>query len=406
MIGRVKYAVLLGDGMADRPLAELDGRTPLQAAATPWMDDLARRGEMGLVRTVPPGMTPGSDVANLSVFGYDPKRYFTGRAPLEAASMGIDLGPEDVAFRCNLVTLEEGRMADFSAGHVSSAEAAELIRDLDRALGDSDVSFHAGVSYRHLMVWRNGKDGALCTPPHDIPGQPIRDHLPDREGSAFLKDLMLRAQNLLRDHPVNRERTARGERPANAVWLWGQGRPPRLPSFVEKYGLSGGVVAAVDLVKGIGLYAGLEAAAVAGATGFLDTDYSAKAQAALRILDERDFVYVHVEAPDEAGHMGNAVEKVRAIERFDAEVVGPVREGLEALGPFRLLVLPDHPTPVPLRTHTGDPCPFVLFDSRKGEGNGGTAFDEAAAAATGLRLETGHTVMDRLVRGDEATSWV
>ena len=404
MSDRVKYAVLLGDGMADRPLDELGGRTPLAAAATPCMDALAREGELGLVRTVPRGMAPGSDVANLSVFGYDPERYFTGRAPLEAASMGVPLGPEDVAFRCNLVTLEEGRMADFSAGHVSTAEAAELIRDLDRALGGAGVSFHPGVSYRHLMVWRNGKDGAVCTPPHDIPGQPIREHLPVREGSVFLKDLMLRGQNVLRDHPVNRERAARGLPPANAIWLWGQGRPPRLPSFPEKYGLTGGVVAAVDLVKGIGAYAGLESAAVPGATGFLDTDYRGKALAALRILEERDFVYVHVEAPDEAGHMGNAAEKVRAIERFDAEVVGPVREGLEAMGHFRLLVLPDHPTPVPLRTHTGDPCPFVLYDSRR-SGPGGPGFDESAAEASGLRLERGHEIMDRLVRGGGDGAW-
>ena len=395
----IKYIVLLGDGMADLPIPELGGKTPLQAANTSNMDRLARGGEIGLVKTIPDGFLPGSDVANLAVFGYDPAKYFTGRAPLEAASMGVDLGPDDVAFRCNLVTIEDAVMVDFSAGHISSEEAAVLIRDINQALSDDRVSFHPGVSYRHLMVWRKGKSATLCTPPHDITGRPISDYLPFQDGSEMLKDLMLRSQNLLKDHPVNRKRGEAGKRPANSIWLWGQGRRPSLPAFKEKYGLSGSVISAVDLVKGIGIYAGLKPIRVPGATGYLDTNYRGKALAAVKALENGSFVYLHVEAPDEAGHMGNIEEKVRAIEAFDEQVVGTVLSGLQKFDSFRVLLLPDHPTPISIRTHSREMSPYVIYDSRKVKETG-QVYDEISARQSGRAVNPGYQIMDRLIRGD------
>lgn len=394
----MKYIVLLGDGMADLPIPELGGKTPLQAADTPNMDRLARGGEIGLVKTIPDGFLPGSDVANLAVFGYDPAKYFTGRAPLEAASMGVDLGQDDVAFRCNLVTIEDAVMVDFSAGHISSQDAAVLIKDINQALSDDRVCFHPGVSYRHLMIWRKGKTGALCTPPHDISGMHIRDYLPSQEGAELLRDLMLRSQNLLKDHPVNRKRVKQGERPANSIWLWGQGMRPSMPTFKEKYGLSGSVISAVDLVKGIGIYAGLTPVRVPGATGYLDTDYRGKALAALKALEQDSFVYLHVEAPDEAGHMGNLKEKIRAIEAFDEKVVGTVLDGLQRFDSFRILLMPDHPTPISIRTHSSEMCPYVIYDSRKIM-ESGQVYDEISAKQSGRVLDTGYQIMDRLIKG-------
>jgi 2,3-bisphosphoglycerate-independent phosphoglycerate mutase len=394
----MKYILLLGDGMADLPLDELGGKTPLQAARTPNMDRLARGGEIGLVQTIPEGFMAGSDVANLSVLGYDPSKYFTGRAPLEAASMGIDLDASDVAFRCNLVTLENSAMADFSAGHISTQEASELIQEVSKRLSNDDISFYPGVSYRHLMVWKNGNDGAQCTPPHDISGMPIAEYLPSRAGSVLLKDLMLRSQNLLPRHPVNKERVRKGKKPANSIWLWGQGRRPSMPTFQEKYGLTGSVIAAVDLVKGIGIYAGLSSIEVPGATGFFDTNYRGKAQAALEALEEKDFVYLHVEAPDEAGHIGDIKEKIRAIEEFDGKVVGTVLDGLQGLDAFRVLLLPDHPTPISTRTHSSEMCPFVIFDSRQVR-ESDQVYDESIAGQSGRVIKTGHEIMDRLIKG-------
>ncbi len=403
----MKYVVLLGDGMADLPLAELNGKTPLEAAATPRMDDLARRGSMGMARTIPEGFPPGSDVANLSVFGYDPRVCYSGRSPLEAASMGVALAPEDVAFRLNLVCLgtRDGRtiMQDFSAGHISSEEARAIIETLQAELGSSEFSFHAGVSYRHLLVWKGGRDDLGFTPPHDITGQPVDGFMPRGDGAGPLIRLADKARALLEEHPVNKARIQTGKLPANAIWLWGHGRAPQMETLQQKFGISGAVISAVDLIKGIGIYAGLDVINVPGATGYIDTDYRAKARYALEALKTRDYVYLHVEAPDEASHSGSLREKIRAIESFDELVVGTMLDGLPDLGDFRVLVLPDHPTPLSKMTHTCDPVPFILFDSTKGdrgEGRNSAGYSEKAATATGLYFPDGHEVMDRLIRGE------
>ncbi len=397
----MKVAVLLGDGMAGRPHEAYGGRTALEAAHTPHMDALAREGSLGLARTIPEGMPAGSDVANLSVFGYDPRRWYTGRAPLEAAAMGVDLGPGDVAYRMNLVTLLVGMtqvfMDDFSADHISTEEARELIQTLSRHLSDDGLEYHPGVGYRHLLIWRGGRDDVRTVPPHDIQGQPIHEHLPSGEGAERLLHVITGSQILFKDHPVNAARRERGRKEANSVWLWGQGRRPRFEPFAERFGLDGAVVAAVDLIRGIGRLAGLEAPRIPGATGYLDTDYGAKVRAALEALERGDFVYLHVEAPDEAAHSGNPEDKVRAIEDFDARVVGPLRQALEARGdPYALLVLPDHPTPLALRTHTADPVPFVLYRSGEKGRFPGAAFTEAEAGATGLRVDEAHRLMDHV----------
>ena len=311
----MKYVILLGDGMADEALEELGGLTPLQHARTPRMDEIARRGVIGLAETVPAGFHPGSDVANLSVFGYDPATCYSGRSPLEAASMGVELGPDDVAFRLNLVTLapQYGRlyMEDFSAGHITTAEARELIACLQEELGDARFSFHAGVSYRHLLVWHGGKDALSFTPPHDLTHQSIEGHLPQGDGAGELIQLTTSAQMLLSTHPVNLKRQKAGKPMANSIWLWGHGRAPRMTTLQEKYGLTGAVISAVDLIKGIGIYAGLDVIEVPGATGYIDTNYQGKAEAALEALQTRDFVYLHVEAPDEAAHAGNLDDKLQ-----------------------------------------------------------------------------------------------
>ena len=400
----MKYVVLLGDGMADEPLPELNGKTPLEVAQTPNMDRLAREGALGMAQTIPDGFPPGSDVANLSVFGYDPSVCYSGRSPLEAASMGVDLAPDDIAFRLNLVCLgnRDGDfyMDDFSAGHISSEEAGEIVATLQQELGDSSFSFYPGVSYRHLLVWHGGKEQITFTPPHDISGQPIAEYLPRGDGADELRRLTDKANELLASHPVNAARTSAGKKPANAIWLWGHGRAPQMETLKQKFGVSGAVISAVDLIKGIGVYAGLDVIDVPGATGYLDTDYQAKGRYALESLKSRDYVYVHVEAPDEASHSGDLAEKIRAIEAFDELVVGTVLEGLPALGVFRVLVLPDHPTPVKKMTHTGDAVPFILYDSRgadKAGGVSGSGYDEKAAVDTGLFVEHGHELMNRLM---------
>ncbi len=398
----MKVAVLLGDGMADVAVEELGGATPLEAAATPAMDALAREGTLGLAKTVPEGMPAGSDVANLSAFGYDPRVCYTGRAPLEAAAMGVGLGPDDVAYRMNLVTLRVGvgevLLDDFSAGQISTPEARRIVETLSEELRDDGFEFYPGVSYRHLLVWRGGFGGARTTPPHDILGQPIQTYLPQGEGADALLGIMTGSQILLKEHPVNRERRSRGKKEANSVWLWGQGRRPRMESFRERFGLSGAVVSAVDLLKGIARVCGLEALEVPGATGYLDTNYEGKVEAALDALRRSDFVFVHVEAPDEAGHSGRAADKVRAIADFDGRIVAPVRAGLEARGePFVLLVMPDHPTPLHLRTHTSEPVPFALYRSDGAASVPGTAFTEAAAAATGVFVPEAHRLMEQIL---------
>lgn len=397
----MKIIILLGDGMSDVPYSELGNKSPLQAASTPNMDFMARHGRVGLAHTVPEGLPPGSDVANLSVFGYDPRTCYTGRSPLEAISMGVTLGPDDVAFRMNLVTLvAKGSsiyMQDFSAGHISTPEARELVETLQKELGSTEIEFHAGVGYRHLMVWRGGRDGMKGTPPHDITGKSILDFLPVGDGAETLNNIMNHAQMVLHDHPVNVRRKEEGHLPANSIWLWGHGKTPRIAPFTEKFGLSGAVISAVDLIKGIGICAGLDTINVEGATGYIDTNYLGKAQAALAALETHDFVYVHVEAPDEASHAGNMQHKLQAIEDFDRQVVGTVLEGMKKFGDYAILCTPDHPTPVKLMTHTSEPVPFIIYCGGEGQGNGAVSYDEAQAASTGLVME-GHSLMKELLR--------
>jgi len=396
----MKIIVLLGDGMSDVTYSELGDKSPIQVANTPNMDFMAHNGQVGLAKTVPNGLPPGSDVANLSVFGYDPRSCYTGRSPLEAVSMGVALGPDDVAFRMNLVTLNPHGsrlyMEDFSAGHISTAEGRELVQTLQKELGSPEFEFHPGVGYRHLMVWRKGKDGMRSTPPHDITGKSILDHLPSGDGSAEIINIMNHAQMVLHDHPLNKLRKEQQKQPANSVWLWGHGKTPRIDSYRDKFGLSGAVISAVDLIKGIGICAGLDVINVEGATGYIDTNYLGKARAALAALEDHDFVYVHVEAPDEASHSGRMDHKIQAIEDFDRQVVGTVLEGIKKFGDYAILCCPDHPTPVHLMTHTSEPVPFLIYRGGVGEGNGAAAFDEQQAQATGLMVE-GHGLMGMLL---------
>ena len=375
--------VLVPDGMADEPLDELGGRTPLQAAQTPFMDQMARSGVVGLVRTIPEGMAPGSDVANLSVLGYEPAQVYSGRSPLEAASIGVALGPADVAYRCNFVTIADGVMRDNTAGHIPTEQADVLVRALQDAFRDGPFEFYTGVSYRNLMVWRGGRL-VECTPPHDVLDKRIAAHLPNAAGGAALRDVMQAAHEVL--GPL---------RPGTDIWFWGEGTAPHLPRFADARGLRGAVVAAVDLIRGIGVYAGMDVVHVPGATGDLRTDYAAKGRAAVAASALYDFVFVHVEAPDEAAHEGSATEKVRAIERVDAEVLAPL---LAAPQLPAVMVLPDHPTLVRTRTHAGDPVPFVFATpGRPAPGPAAAAFDEAAAAGTGLALSSGAALMDRFL---------
>lgn len=402
----MKYLILIGDGMADCPLKELGNKTPLMAARTPNMDALAQHGELGLVRTIPKGLPKGSEIANLSIFGYDPKRYYTGRGPLEAASIGVKLGPEDCAFRLNLVTLEAVGgsviMEDYSAGHISTEEGSKIIRDLDKELGNSVFRFYPGVSYRHLLVWKGKGEQIKTTPPHDITEQEIGAYLPAGEGDRELIKLMTEAQILLHEHPVNRARREQRKREANATWPWGQGRAPQMPSFVERFGLRGSVISAVDLIKGIGIYAGLQIITVPGATGYLDTNYQGKAEYGLKALNKDDFVYIHVEAPDEASHNGDLEAKIAAIEAFDERVVGTICRGMERRGDHRIMLLPDHPTPLELKTHTDEPVPFVIYDSTQklpSGTSGAGGFNEEAAAKSGIMIDEGHKLIERLVQG-------
>ncbi|TAK06444.1 cofactor-independent phosphoglycerate mutase [bacterium] len=399
----MKYVILQGDGMADYPLDSLGGKTPLEAAATPHMDWLASHGIFGLAHTIPEGFPPGSDVGNMSILGYDPALYHTGRSPLEAASMGVTLAPQDIAFRCNLVTLKEERdgtvMEDFTAGHISSNEAAEIIRDLNRELGGDGVEFYPGVSYRHLMVWRGGKENMTTTPPHDITDKEIAAYLPQGKGAEKLRSLMDAAKNLLARHPINRQREGRGERRATSIWLWGQGRAPTLPSLKERFGIEGGVISAVDIINGLGVYAGLERIRVPGITGFFDTNYKGKGEYGLRALAEKDLIFIHVEAPDEAGHMGDVEKKIKAIEEFDEKVVGTLLSGMKRWRDWRLLLLPDHPTPIALKTHVADPVPFVLFSSNQQEERQGIGFNESDARRTGIVVKQAFNLIEALIGG-------
>jgi len=392
----VKFAIVVPDGMADRPLERLGGRTPLEAASTPAMDRVAQRGRLGLVRHTYRSMPMGSDVAMLSVFGYDPRKCYTGRAPLEAASMGVELAPGQVAYRCNLVTVDEGVMADHSAGHISSREAAVLIELLNEKLGGEGVRFYPGVGYRHLMLY-DGPERleATCTPPHDILDRPISRHMPRGRGAKVLRRLMEASREILAKTDINEVRIDLGENPANMIWLWGGGTRPELEPFERLYGKRAAVVAAVDLVRGIAVCCGLDVLEVEGATGDLHTNYAGKGQAAIAALEDHDMVIVHVEAPDEASHIGDIQAKVDAIEAVDRHVVAPLLEALEGRD-HRILVLPDHPTPIEARTHVGDAVPFALCGSDVGEPSG-RLYTEANAAETGLTVEPGHRLMESFV---------
>ena len=391
----MKYIVLVGDGMADYPIPELGGLTPLQAANIPNMDFIAKHGRNGVAKTVPDSMTPGSDVANLSIMGYDPVKYYSGRGPLEAGSIGVTLEKDDIAFRCNLITEKDGILADYSAGHISSDEARILIETVDRELGNS-CKFHAGVSYRHLLVMKEGEK-SVCTPPHDVVGQSIEDVLPRGENSKILIDLIRASKTILENNEINKKRRKNGKNIANLIWPWGQGRAPNMPVFKKMFGISGSIISAVDLLKGIGKYAGLNIINVPGATGYLDTNFSGKADYALRSLKERDFILVHVEAPDEAGHMGNLEAKMKAIEDFDEKVVGGMLNELGGFGDYRILILPDHPTPISLRTHTREPVPFAIYSSTE-SADYVERFDESAAKEGVFGLVEGHSLLKMMIK--------
>ncbi|HKZ17186.1 MAG TPA: cofactor-independent phosphoglycerate mutase [Geobacteraceae bacterium] len=397
----MKYIVLLGDGMPDEKIEVLGGKTPLQFASTPNMDRMARLGRFGLAKTVPNGFPPGSDVANLSVFGYDPSVYYTGRSPLEAASIGVELGPEDVAFRLNLVNLQTkgGKlyMRDYSSGHISTEEGSELVKTLQTEFGDDEFQFYPGVSYRHLLVWRNGLEGMKTTPPHDITGKCIDKFLPKGEGGERLVRIMTETRELLASHPVYQKRMESKKLPANSIWLWGQGKAPKMQTYRERFGLTGAVISAVDLIRGIGVYAGLDIIKVPGATGYVDTNYHGKAEAALKALEKGDFVYLHVEAPDESSHSGILEYKIRAIEDFDAKIVGPILEGIGRFGDYRILCVSDHPTPLRIKTHTSEPVPFVIYSGENGKEADLKGFDEYSAKATGLFVDEGFRLMEMMM---------
>lgn len=403
----MKYVVLQGDGMADWPIAEFGNKTPLEHARIPNMNRIASQGVLGLTHTIPDGFPPGSDVGTMSLLGYDPRRYHTGRSPIEAASMGVDLAPEDIAFRCNLVTLgsensEQEIMVDFAADHITSAEAAELIKTINAQLGGGEVEFYPGVSYRHLMVWHGGKEKMRTTPPHDITGKSTRDCYPEGDGAERLCTLMRQSREILATHPVNKKRQADGHQPASSIWLWGQGRRPAVPTIKQRFGLDGAVIAAVDLVRGIGVLAGLEIINVPGATGFLDTNYLGKGQYGVESLQQKDFLFLHVEAPDEAGHMGSREEKVKALENFDEKVVGTILDGLQQFPAWRILVMPDHATPVAIKTHSPDPVPFAMLSSehvRQGRSQE-RQYNERCAKATGLIIPEAWTILEQFIQGN------
>lgn len=397
----MKYIILVGDGMSDYPIAELGNKTPLEFAKAPNMDFLASKGKVGLARTIPGRCPPGSDVANLAIFGYDPCVYYSGRGPLEAANLGVNLGPLDVAFRCNLITASEDTLLDYSAGHISTKEAQALIRFLDEKLGSDSVHFYPGVSYRHLLVLKDKGLNARCVPPHDITGKEFRKYLPKGEDGSFLISLMEESRNILSAHEINQVRLDLKENPANMIWLWGQGKSPKLSTLKDRYGITGSVISAVDLVKGIGRLAGLEVINVEGATGYYDTNYKGKAGAAIKSLETKDFVYVHVEAPDEASHNGDLQEKILAIERFDQMVVGTILDAFRQRKDFRILVMPDHSTPISLRTHTADRVCFAIYGDGISPSEGILGFNETEAKKSGISLDNASVLMDRLIRERE-----
>ena len=398
----MKYIVILGDGMSDEPIETLGGKTPLEVADTPIMDELASKGELGMVQNVPAGMSPGSEIANLSVMGYDPLTDFTGRSPLEALSVGVDMEPDDIIFRCNVVTLteeepyEEKTIVDHSSGEISTAEADQLMDAIREAFNDETFQFYTGTSYRHIMVWKHGRLARL-EPPHDHLTQKAGPFLPEED---VLRNFMAKSFDILNNHPVNVKRAAEGKRKANSLWYWGAGTKPSLRSFEEKTGLKGAMVSAVDLLKGIAVGAGMTICQVEGATGSIDTNYEGKAQAAIDSLlkDGCDFAYIHVEAPDEMGHQGELEHKIQSIADLDRRLIAPVKKAMEAAGEdFRMLILPDHPTPLRIRTHSSDPVPYVLYDSTM-QRKSIARYTEAAARATGIFEPQGCRLMETFLK--------
>lgn len=397
----MKYIVILGDGMADKPIDELDGKTPLEYAKTPMMDALASMGELGMVHTVPTGMKPGSDTANLSVLGYNPKKYYSGRSPLEALSIGVPMKDTDIALRCNIVTLseeeenyEDKRIIDHSSDEISTEDAAILLEAVRKELETDIYKFYVGTSYRHLLIWDKGEVVELVQP-HDVLGQTVGDKLPENKD---LREMMKKSYEILANHPINIERKKKGLNPANSCWFWGAGTKPALSSFEDKTKKKGAMISAVDLLKGIAVGASMKVITVEGANGGLHTNYEGKAEAAVKVLTEDgyDFVYVHVEAPDEMGHQGSVDKKVKAIENLDEHVIKPIVQGMNDAGEdYRLVILPDHPTPICIRTHTGDDVPYLLFDSKKKEEHT-WKYNEREAAQTGKYIEEGHKLIDYL----------
>ena len=399
----MKYIVLVCDGMADYPTKELGERTPIEAARTPNMDFIAKHGRLGRVKTIPSGFIPGSDIAQLSILGYDPKKFYSGRGPLEAANLGVNLEEGDVAFRCNLITASGDTLTDYSAGHISTKEATTIINFIDQSIGTNRIKFYPGVSYRHLMVVKRGQEEKLesvrCVPPHDISGKSISRNLPKGDSADVVIQLMEDARKILDKHEINLVRVDLKENPANMIWLWGQGVRPSMPKFTDKYGLTGSVISAVDLIKGLGKLIGLEVINVKGATGYYDTNYEGKAKAALESLKTNDFVFVHVEAADEAGHNGDLREKITAIERFDQMIVGTILEEFKNKQNFRVLVMPDHATPVSLKTHVADDVLFGVY----GQGivaGGFLSYSEKEALKSELNFEKGYELMDYFIRGE------
>jgi 2,3-bisphosphoglycerate-independent phosphoglycerate mutase len=401
----MKYVVILMDGAADYRIAALDNKTPLQYANMPVINYLARHGKVGMVKTIPDGIAPGSDVANLSVMGYDPKRYYTGRSSLEAVSMGINLSESDVTFRCNLVTLSgedaytDKVMIDYSAGEISTEEAKILINDIKKELRTKEIDFFSGMSYRHVIVWKNGPYEFILTPPHDILDKKITKYLPEGLRKDTILDMMIKSSRLLKNHPVNKKRMQSGLNPANSIWIWGEGKKPRLDLFYKKYKLNGSIISAVDLIKGIGICAGLKSVDVKNATGNINTNFRGKADAAVRELKNgQDFVYIHIEAPDECSHQGSIEKKVRSIEIIDEKVIGTVKEALDKQKEdYRMLILPDHRTPIKLRTHTSEPVPFLIYDSTNITDNPSSSYDEIFAEKAGLYFDEGYKLIDYFI---------
>ncbi len=400
----MKYIVVLYDGMADYPVPALGGKTPMELAKKPCLDKLASMGEVGLVKTVAEGLKPGSDIANMSVLGYNPKECYTGRSPLEAVSIGVNMLDSDIIFRCNLVTLsdeenyEDKTMVDYSAGDISTADAAEIIKSVEEHFGNDIFKFYSGVAYRHCLVWHEGTlDLGKLTPPHDISGKVIGEHLSKSENAKDLIAMMKESYDFLMEHPVNKRRIAEGKRPANSIWLWGEGTKPSLPDFKEKYGVDGSIISAVDLLKGIAKCAGMNAPEVDGATGYIDTNFEGKAECAIKELETKDFVYIHIEAPDECGHRNEPENKVKSIEIIDEKVLSKVVNALEKYDDYKIMVLPDHPTPIVTMTHAGDAVPYMIYQKSKAADNGITTFTEETAKATGNYVEIGHTLMDKFI---------